>query len=144
MSKLQKTNGHGSVNSNQLHSTININAMITPPHACNRIFRSRLSSSYGESIWISDDLLSEALHRFTYTQRRHGSSVPGPLEARKRATKRKNTSLASVAGNGAPFDVGVLLGPGKQQPWWNNAQQQNPNKCEFIHQWSLNIANHSR
>jgi hypothetical protein len=71
------------------------------------------------SIWISDFLLAEPIQRFTCVHRRHGSSVPGPLEARRRATRRRSTSLASVGPNGPPIDVGSLFGPGRSCEWWN-------------------------
>ena len=45
-------------------------------------------------IWISDNTLSETLRRFTHSRPclRRASSVPGPLEARRRSTKRRMTS----------------------------------------------------
>ena len=97
--------------------------MISGPHACNRMLRSRISASCTEAVWISDDTLNNALHRYICLQKRHGSSVPGPLEARRRANKRRNTNLASNAGNHAPIDVGALLGSGQQQPWWDTGEK---------------------
>lgn len=41
--------------------------------------------------------------------RRSGSSVPGPLEARRRLARRKNADLA-MAGSAAPVGIGVLFG----------------------------------
>ncbi|ERF72487.1 hypothetical protein EPUS_07696 [Endocarpon pusillum Z07020] len=71
------------------------------------------------SIWISDALLAGTIQRFTYLHLRHGSAVPGPLEARRRATRRKNASLTATGRGGAPTEVGALFGPGKKVDWWN-------------------------
>ncbi|KAL9610079.1 MAG: hypothetical protein Q9167_005187 [Letrouitia subvulpina] len=51
------------------------------------------------SIWISDDILNQVLHSYLYLRstRRHVSSVPGPLEARKRATKRRMVNVSPAA-----------------------------------------------
>ncbi len=79
----------------------------------------RKSTYPSNSIWISDALLAETIQRFTYLQLRYGSAVPGPLEARRRATRRKNTSLSATGHGGVPIEVGALLGPGKKVEWWN-------------------------
>jgi hypothetical protein len=71
-------------------------------------------------LWITDALLNETFNRFSRGCRRHGSHVPGPLEARKRATRRKNTSLAYNGASAAPIDVAGLFGPGQQGGWWQN------------------------
>ena len=70
-----------------------------------------------QPIWITDAVLADALRRFTYISRRHGSNVPGPLEARKRASKRRNTSLAH-AGGGAPIDPAMLFSKRPRDSWW--------------------------
>ena len=64
-----------------------------------------------DHIWISDDILDPALHRFMRcrVQVRHGSCIPGPLEARKRATKRRLMNLAQAGGGGA-IDSASLAG----------------------------------
>ncbi len=78
-------------------------------HVCP--FVSRPLETATEHIWISDDILNRALHNFTLcrVQLRYGSSTPGPLEARKRATKRRLMSIAQ-AGEGRAIDVGFLAG----------------------------------
>ncbi|KAK2766285.1 hypothetical protein FQN54_007802 [Arachnomyces sp. PD_36] len=71
-----------------------------------------------DHVWISDDFLAatfsrfisqsplspgvprsrERLDRHCHQQRRCGSSVPGPLEARRRLAKRRNTDMARMGG----------------------------------------------
>jgi hypothetical protein len=99
--------------------------MRRPPIACRRAVQS-LQPSPPQHIWISDDLLSSALHRFFRLscphQKRHGSHVPGPLEARRRAAKRR----MSLSANFYPQDsfpsslsLSALFGFGpNSQPSW--------------------------
>lgn len=68
-------------------------------------------------IWISDELLTEAFHRYvsvSHATRRYGSNVPGPLEARKRAAKRRMGFAAASASMGPAYggDFGALFGAG--------------------------------
>ncbi|KAI5204200.1 hypothetical protein E4T39_03746 [Aureobasidium subglaciale] len=73
-------------------------------------------------IWISDDALATAYRRFANTclvtnshtnTRRHGSNVPGPLEARRRATRRRMTGLGMASPSPALMpDFGALFGSG--------------------------------
>jgi hypothetical protein len=78
-----------------------------------------------EAIWISDSLLAESFYRFSCAQNRHGSNVPGPMEARRRANKRRNTSLAQI-GPSPPIDPNVLLGTGPNQAWWQTSNSALP------------------
>jgi len=96
--------------------------MRRPPVACRRAVQS-LQSSSSQHIWISDDLLTGALNRFFLSscpqQKRHGSHVPGPLEARRRAAKRRMTVSAGFypQENFAPlFNLGALFGFRKDDP----------------------------
>ena len=79
-----------------------------------------------DHIWIGDDILNHTLHRFILlsAHRRHGSHVPGPLEARRRAAKRR---LMNVAPVGAPnaTDSGFLAGLRRREP--SDFQWQAPN-----------------
>ncbi|EXJ95460.1 hypothetical protein A1O1_00582 [Capronia coronata CBS 617.96] len=70
-------------------------------------------------VWISDALLADTFNRFCH-HKRYGSSVPGPLEAQRRATKRKNTSLARYGQGGGPrsIDPSLVLGSTSQINWW--------------------------
>ena len=62
-------------------------------------------------VWISEALLRTAFHRLSWllSSRRHGSSVPGPLEARRRAARRRLMNLAPRSVGGAP-DLTFLNG----------------------------------
>jgi hypothetical protein len=76
-----------------------------------------------DHVWVSDELLASTFRRFTSGQRRYESRVPGPLEARRRLAKRRNTALASVAGPGILEDVACLFGRnGREHMKWTNGQ----------------------
>lgn len=51
-------------------------------------------------LWITDDIFNDSLSRFALAaiSRKHGSFVPGPLEARRRAAKRRMVNLAKTSG----------------------------------------------
>ncbi|KAF1929062.1 uncharacterized protein M421DRAFT_420292, partial [Didymella exigua CBS 183.55] len=90
--------------------------MRRPPIACQRAVQS-LQSPAPQHIWVPDEVLSLAVHRFFYStcpqQRRHGSNVPGPLEARKRAAKRRMTASAGYYPQDSfptLFSLGALFG----------------------------------
>ncbi|KAL2441140.1 hypothetical protein ABEF94_013447 [Exophiala dermatitidis] len=68
-------------------------------------------------VWISDALLADTVSRFCH-HKRYGSSVPGPLEAQRRATKRKNTSLAHYGEGITSVDPSVVLGKTAKINWW--------------------------
>lgn len=59
-------------------------------------------------VWISGVALHNAWHRFTFavlgpsSHKRHGSNTPGPLEFRRRGTRRRWGNLASEAGVTTP------------------------------------------
>ena len=86
-------------------------ALTTPPPA--------LPGS-SNHIWISDELLAEAFNRYvrvSHTTRRYGSNVPGPLEARRRASRRRMGMAVAGAATGPPGgDFGALFGAGAGQP----------------------------
>ncbi|KAK2800966.1 hypothetical protein FQN50_007941 [Emmonsiellopsis sp. PD_5] len=69
-------------------------------------------------VWISDDILSDTFFRFAKHHRRHGSSVPGPLEAQKRAARRRHVDIARMGCPAPPVDVGVLFGKPAQNAQW--------------------------
>ncbi|KAJ5899529.1 hypothetical protein N7495_004273 [Penicillium taxi] len=73
-----------------------------------------------DHLWISDDLLAATFRRFANGQRRHGSCVPGPLEARRRLARRRNTDLAGIGGASAE-DIACLFGRnGKEHMKWTD------------------------
>ena len=80
--------------------------------AAARLLQPTTQSPY---IWINDHVLAQAFDRFsqtvTSTSKRHGSNVPGPLEARKRLARRRMVGLAHHAGAPMP-DFGSLFGTG--------------------------------
>lgn len=89
----------------------------------------RLSSYFRapkDYVWISDEVLNNAINHFSrgITFRRHVGFVPGPLEARKRASKRRMVNLAQVGGPGE-IDPSLLGGPG-YAPGQNGCQWQSP------------------
>lgn len=75
-----------------------------------------------QHIWISDDTLAAAYRRFANTclvnhshtnTRRHGSNVPGPLEARRRLARRRMAGLSMPTPSPGLFpDFGALFGSG--------------------------------
>ena len=77
-----------------------------------------LTTRSPEPIWISDDILTSTFRRFVDGQRRHQTRVPGPLEARRRLAKRRNTALAGAWGP-ADDTVACLFGKdGRQHLKW--------------------------
>ena len=64
-------------------------------------------------VWIDDHFLTHTLHDFVRRgeRRRHVSSVPGPLEARNRAGKRRLVNVAPLSG-GFETDPSVIPGWG--------------------------------
>ncbi|KAE8367827.1 hypothetical protein BDV27DRAFT_169097 [Aspergillus caelatus] len=79
-----------------------------------------------DHVWISEDFLASTFRRFANGQRRYESRVPGPLEARRRLAKRRNTALASLAGSGPLDDIGCLFGRnGREHMKWVGGQSRN-------------------
>lgn len=78
-------------------------------HACSYL-QPQQPNSPTNHIWISDELLNNLYRSFSLSKiaRRYGSSVPGPLEAQRRAAKRRMMGLAK-AGGGA-IDPALLVG----------------------------------
>lgn len=84
------------------------------------------SHSLVDHVWISEDFLASTFRRFANGQRRYESRVPGPLEARRRLAKRRNTALASLAGSGPLDDIGCLFGRnGREHMKWVGGQSRN-------------------
>lgn len=72
-------------------------------------------SSSSNYVWLSDDILQHTYDRFAArwpTQcKRHGSNVPGPLEARRRLARRGfNNTVFAGAGASPNTDLDVNLG----------------------------------
>lgn len=88
-------------------------------HACRHALKPPSTPSL-DHLWVSDDLLATTFRRFANGQRRHGSCVPGPLEARRRLAKRRNTALAGIGG-GPVEDIACLFGRnGREHLKWTD------------------------
>lgn len=83
-----------------------------------RLCAPRALTHRSEALWITDDVLAEAFRRFTSVTVRHGSHVPGPLEAQKRLARRRNTSLARNAPNS--INPSLLFADRPQTGWWTS------------------------
>jgi hypothetical protein len=114
--------------------------MRRPPVACRRAVQS-LPSPAAQHRWISDDLLTVAVNQSFRTscpqQKRHGSHVPGPLEARRRAAKRRMTVSAGFYPQEnfpQPFSLSALFGFRKEsQPTWRyEAPSLQPNAAPLV------------
>ncbi|KAH6675443.1 hypothetical protein B0J14DRAFT_586500 [Halenospora varia] len=84
------------------------------PPACRRAVQ-RCLLSPTDTVWISDDLLSQTFESFANTSkvcRRYGSYVPGPLEARRRLGKRRMAYTYQPTPT-SPFPLNPL------SPLWN-------------------------
>ncbi|KAL8799718.1 MAG: hypothetical protein Q9200_007465 [Gallowayella weberi] len=96
------------------------------------------SAPTSDHIWISDDFLHQALHRYVQLRvgHRHGSAAPGPLEARKRAAKRRMMGLAPTASSpqlhpGFPAVLG--RGQDNQQGWqWQSPKVAQPKDSPYL------------
>ena len=77
-------------------------------------------------VWISEEVLNNAINHFSrgITFRRHVGAVPGPLESRKRAAKRRMVNLVQVGGVGE-IDPSVFGSP-RSVPSQNGWQWQSP------------------
>ena len=92
-------------------------------HVCRLPVYLRAPKDY---VWISEEVLNNAINHFSrgITFRRHVGAVPGPLEARKRAAKRRMVNLVQV-GRAGEIDPSVFGGSGSA-PGQNGWQWQNP------------------
>ncbi|KAF2018497.1 hypothetical protein BU24DRAFT_172213 [Aaosphaeria arxii CBS 175.79] len=91
------------------------------PIACRRA--AQTISPPTHYIWVTDELLSHTIRHFFRHQcghqTRHGSHVPGPLEARRRSMKRRMTIQSSIP-QGDPifslFNIGSLFAAPRPNP----------------------------
>jgi len=91
-----------------------------------------------DHVWISDDFLATTFRRFANggsagrkQQRRYESRAPGPLEARRRLAKRRNTALASIAGSGPLGDISCLFGRnGREHMKWTYTRGRNGEEAQ--------------
>lgn len=79
-------------------------------HACRTAAR-KYGNPAIDHVWVSDELVASTFASFARRhQRRYGSSVPGPFEARRRLARRRNMDLASGIGSSAGLDAALLFG----------------------------------
>ncbi|KLJ13472.1 hypothetical protein EMPG_11575 [Blastomyces silverae] len=88
-----------------------------------------------DHIWICDELVNEGFYRFARHHKRYGSSVPGPLEAQKRLSRRRHAALALMGSSSPAVDPAILCGRPQQNsdvhpiganPWSLQAQEAFP------------------
>lgn len=104
--------------STQLSITGRFAASVLPPMRLSRSSRGNLlqssqgvaSPTVNDHVWISQNLLASTFRSFAQGQRRHGSQVPGPLEASRRLAKRRNTAFTRVTASSPFDDVSSLFG----------------------------------
>ncbi|PYH67591.1 uncharacterized protein BO88DRAFT_368337 [Aspergillus vadensis CBS 113365] len=95
------------------------------------------SNNLLDHVWISEDFLASAFRRFANGQRRYESRVPGPLEARRRLAKRRNTALAGIAGTGPLDDIACLFGRnGREHMKWTTTTEGRKTKGSHFYQLS--------
>ncbi|PGH05183.1 hypothetical protein GX51_03082 [Blastomyces parvus] len=68
-----------------------------------------------DHIWINDELVYEGFSRLARHHKRYGSSVPGPLEAQKRLSRRRHAALALMGSSSPAVDPAILFGRLAQQ-----------------------------
>ncbi|TGO27912.1 hypothetical protein BPAE_0035g00550 [Botrytis paeoniae] len=92
-----------------------------PSTSCRRL--KHLTTSF-ECVWVSEEDLCNAFQRFcgaSNTIRRHGSSVPGPLESRRRLGRRRMAYVTEMT-QASMYDPGALWcsswGPEKIESQW--------------------------
>ncbi|PYI12741.1 hypothetical protein BO78DRAFT_357097 [Aspergillus sclerotiicarbonarius CBS 121057] len=84
-----------------------------------------------------EEFLASAFRRFANGQRRYESRVPGPLEARRRLAKRRNTALAGIAGTGPLDDIACLFGRnGREHLKWTDGRKA-PRETKGSHFYQL-------
>ncbi|KAF2870942.1 hypothetical protein BDV95DRAFT_50149 [Massariosphaeria phaeospora] len=88
------------------------------PSVCRRAVQS-LPPTSPQHVWIPEELVSLVFLRFSRSrcpqQKRHGSHVPGPLEAKRRAAQRRMTAQAHASPQSglppSPFSFAALFQP---------------------------------
>ncbi|KAL3471873.1 hypothetical protein BJX99DRAFT_250075 [Aspergillus californicus] len=114
-----------SISNRRVHAYLNFHVVFGRKPCAYRHAVVPSSAPLIDHFWISEELLASTFQRFTKGQRRYESRVPGPLEARRRLAKRKNTALASVAGSGPMDDVACLFGRnGREHMKWTDSPGQ--------------------
>lgn len=105
--------------------------MLLGRHVCCQHLRINAPKDH---VWISEGLLNNAMYRFAHGRvpRRNVGLAPGPLESRKRSTKRRMMNLAQV-GAGWSADPSVLptLGSPDYKEWkWQSPRPLTPRRAD--------------
>jgi hypothetical protein len=108
--------------------------MLPRPPTCCRLVQRPLHTA-PDSIWISDEILATAFRQFcapSTTARRHGSSVPGPMESRRRLGRRRLTHLSEAIPTplSRPGHIWNLLGAADRTQWRWEAPKLRPARKE--------------
>lgn len=95
--------------------------MFSLPIACRRAVHGRIRAK-SEAVWITDEIFSRALQRFwliAKSSKRDASSVPGPMESRRRLGRRRMANLSEAVQRPVQ-DFGALWGIGGalDRPQW--------------------------
>ena len=124
------------------HATVIPNVMPTPLNTFCSASRSHLRArSKNANVWVSDELLTDTFNAFVRNHTRHGSNVPGPLEARRRSGKRKLTSLGQSAVANHSFDPAGLFGCQPQAGWWKTPEPRDQVQQQPVFYWPFPTLN---
>src|ERR1700753_1744609 len=108
----------------------------------------RAQSQNEDFIWIPESLLSDTTSRFfrlegpCSSQKRHGSNVPGPLEARRRLAKRR----MALASQGGLNEISPWIAWKQMLSWflsgrWVTTSPPFPVKLDWEAPWALETKN---
>lgn len=107
-------------------------------HLCNASRAHIAKKQSSPHVWISDELLSDTFASFTKAHRRHGSNVPGPLEAQRRAKGRRATTATHAPAKHAA-NIAALNTVKPQRGWWKATGDSE--RSTGLLNWSLGLLN---
>ncbi|CAD6445718.1 2f6460c3-4e06-47d9-9735-4e6b909ab3cf-CDS [Sclerotinia trifoliorum] len=120
--------------------------MLPRPSTSFRRLKHHLTTSF-ECVWISEEDPHNAFQRFcgaSNTIRRHGSSVPGPMESRRRLGRRRMAHVTEMT-QAPMYDLGALWcsswGPEKIESQWKAPTpriSEQPKQSPILPSWLTN------